>query len=112
MSIKEFLPSTIDNPFNPFKNFDNWNQFDLEKGYNSLSLLARVCDTSNELTDEENIEETNRAVDEIVKFDPFGIRIKVSEDSIIKPISIDEIISLQKNENEIESDSIKEKENN
>ena len=37
--------STIDNPFNPFDDFDSWFHYDIEKGYNSCSYLARIART-------------------------------------------------------------------
>ncbi len=49
--------STIDNPFNPFEDFNSWFLFDVEKGYNSCSYLARIAKTSNEFTEEEEAEE-------------------------------------------------------
>jgi hypothetical protein len=58
--------STIDNPFNPFEDFNSWFLFDVEKGYNSCSYLARIAKTSNEFTEEEEAEEIERAIDEII----------------------------------------------
>ena len=31
----EYMLTTIDNPFNPFTNFDDWYAFDTSKGYNT-----------------------------------------------------------------------------
>ena len=61
--------STIDNPFNPFEDFNSWFLFDVEKGYNSCSYLARIAKTSNEFTEEEEAEEIERAIDEIIQYD-------------------------------------------
>ena len=69
--------TTIDNPFNPFEQFASWFLFDSEKGYNSCGYLDRIAKTSDELTDAENAQEIERAIDEIVKYDPLGIYIKV-----------------------------------
>lgn len=71
--------STIDNPFNPFKDFDSWFLFDVEKGYNSCSYLARIAKTSNEFTEEEEAEEIERAIDEIIKYDFMNLYIKITE---------------------------------
>lgn len=62
--------TTVDNPFNPLKDFDKWFLFDIVKGYNSCAYLARVATTSEQLTDEENDVEIERAIDEIVSLNP------------------------------------------
>ena len=69
--------TTIDNPFNPFTQFDSWFMFDVEKGYNSCSRLARFARTSDQLTEKENDEEIERAIDEIIVYDPLNIYKKV-----------------------------------
>lgn len=76
--------STIDNPFNPFEDFDSWFLFDVEKGYNSCAYLARIARTSNEFTEEEEAEEIERAIDEIIKYDFMNLYIKVTESNAKK----------------------------
>lgn len=71
--------STIDNPFNPFEDFNSWFLFDVEKGYNSCSYLARIARTSNEFTEEEEAEEIERAIDEIIQYDFMNLYIKVKQ---------------------------------
>lgn len=71
--------TTKDNPFSPFKEFDSWFRFDNEKGYHSSAYLARIAKTSDSLTDEENDKEIERAIDEIIHYDFFGIYKKVYE---------------------------------
>lgn len=75
--------TTIDNPYNPFTNFDDWFQFDEEKGYHTCSYLARIAKTSESFSDEENDAEIEAAIEEIVALDPFGIYIKVKENDEI-----------------------------
>ena len=73
--------TTIDKPVNPFKDFDSWFLFDVEKGYNSCAYLARIAKTSNEFTEQEEDEEIERAIDEIIKYDFMNIYVKVKEDT-------------------------------
>lgn len=75
---KQCMLTTIDNPFDPFKEFDSWFMFDVEKGYNSCSYLGRIAKTSEQLSDDENNEEVERAIDEIIKYDFRNIYKKVS----------------------------------
>ena len=70
--------TTIDNPYDPFKQFSDWFRFDMEKGYCSCSYLARIAKTSDQLTEDENEKEIERAIDEIIKYDFMNIYKKVS----------------------------------
>ena len=69
--------TTIDNPYDPFTQFDEWYQFDSSNGYNTCGYLARIAKTSDELSDEDYNLEVERAIDEIIKIDPINIYIKV-----------------------------------
>lgn len=77
----ECMLTTIDNPFDPFTQFDSWFQFDIEKGYNSCSRVARIAKLSDDLSEEEANEETERAIDEIIKYDFMNIYKKVRRNS-------------------------------
>lgn len=69
--------TTTDNPYDPFEQFDSWYSYDMDKGYNSCAYLARIARTSDQLTDEENEREIERAIDEIIKYDFMNIYRKV-----------------------------------
>lgn len=69
--------TTFDNPYDPFEQFDSWFLFDVEKGYNSCAYLGRIARTSEQLSDEENAQEIERAIDEIIKYDFRNIYKKV-----------------------------------
>ena len=71
--------TTVDNPYDPIDDFMNWYMFDVEKGYNSCSYLARIAKTSEQFTDLENEEEIERAIDEIIKYDILNVYVKVSK---------------------------------
>ena len=69
--------TTVDNPYNPFEQFLSWFLFDEEKGYHSSAYLGRIARTSDQLSDEENNQEIERAIDEIIKYDFTNIYRKV-----------------------------------
>lgn len=69
----KFALSTIDNPYDPFSQFNDWWNYDNQKGYGSSQYLARVAHTSDQLSDAENDEELENAIDEIIKNDFIGI---------------------------------------
>ncbi len=73
--------TTKDNPYNPLTEFEKWCMFDMSKGYNSCAYLGRVAKTSDALSDTENDMEIERAIDEIIEYDPFGIYQKVKTEN-------------------------------
>lgn len=76
----EVMLTTFDNPYDPFDEFDSWYMFDVDKGYKTCSYLARVARTSDQLSDAENTNEMERAIDEIIKNDFMNIYKKVKRD--------------------------------
>lgn len=74
--------TTFDNPYDPFNQFDAWFQFDSDKGYNSCGYLDRIARTSDQLSEEENDQEIERAIDEIIKYDFMNIYKKVTNQTI------------------------------
>lgn len=75
--------TTVDNPFDPVNQFDDWFGYDSKKGYGTCSYLARIAHTSETMPEQTNDAEIERAIDEIVANDPFGLYIKVVKESII-----------------------------
>ena len=71
--------TTYDNPFNPFEQFSSWFLFDVEKGYNTCSYLARIAKLSDEMSQQEEDEEVERAIDEIIKYDFMNVYKKVTK---------------------------------
>ncbi len=72
--------TTVDNPYDPFDQFDDWFMYDTDKGYNSCGYLDRIARTSDALSDAENRKEIERAIDEIIKYDFLNIYRKVKRD--------------------------------
>ena len=75
--MAKYMLTTNDNPFDPYNQFDSWFMFDVDKGYNSCAYLDRIARTSDQLSDEENDQEIERAIDEIIKYDFLNIYKKV-----------------------------------
>ena len=77
--------TTFDNPFDPFDDFTSWWLFDNEKGYNTCGYLDRIAHGSDDMTQKEVNEEIERAIDEIILFNPLNIYKKVKREV---PVSI------------------------
>lgn len=78
--MKVTMLTTVDNPFSPFDQFDQWFVFDTTAGYNTPGLLARIAKVSNELSDKDIKQEIERAIDEIVRENVSGVHRKVTQD--------------------------------
>lgn len=75
--LRQINITTIDNPFDPFDDFVSWFMFDIEKGYYTSSKLARLTNLVEGMTDKEESEEIERAIDRLIEIDPLDIYIKV-----------------------------------
>jgi hypothetical protein len=73
----ESMLTTIDNPYDPFDQFDDWYAFDSRHGYNTPSFLARVVVTSDELSEADQNLAIELAIDEIVRENVLGLYKKV-----------------------------------
>ena len=82
----EFAITTNDNPFDPFDQFTSWFLFDVEKGYNTCSYLARIARIKEDMTEQEVNSEIERAIDEIIYYNPLGIYKKVTKNNDIYTI--------------------------
>jgi hypothetical protein len=76
--------TTLDNPFDPFTQFDDWFAYDTDHGYNTCSYLDRIANTSNELSDYDNDQAIDVAIDEIMRLNITGMYKRVT---ISTPIS-------------------------
>lgn len=72
--------TTKDNPYDPFTQWDAWFNFDMQKKYNSCSLLARIAIVSDAMTEEEKQIELNRAILDIIKYDVTDMYRKVEKE--------------------------------
>ena len=68
--------TTEDNPFDPFEQFALWDSFDREKGYYTTNYLGRIVNFTEDMTQKEECEEVERAIDEIIEKNPIVKYIK------------------------------------
>lgn len=79
--------TTVDNPYDPFINYDSWYAYDEQAGYHTCSYLARIASTSPAQTQQEEDDAIEFAINQIIDQDPFGIYIKLtSEDHTVRNI--------------------------
>ncbi len=75
--MKRYLLTTVDNPYHPAYQFDDWYKFDHERGYYTDQRLAKVAKTSINLTDAENQRIINGVVDDFIRLDELGLYKRV-----------------------------------
>lgn len=71
--------TTIDNPYNPWTEYEAWEAFDARLGYNTPAFLARVAITSDEMSEMDQDVAIENAIDEIIKENVLGLYIKVKD---------------------------------
>lgn len=81
--------TSIDNPINPFSDFDAWLSFDRKLGYTTNELLA-IFDLSSDLFPESYNEFLyGLALEKML--DLFPYYVLVTKDTKIKPIAVSEL---------------------
>lgn len=68
MSGKEVFITTRDNPYNYFTQFQEWLNYDRLMGYYTLEYLARIAKLAPDLSDEEEQNEIESAIDSIIEW--------------------------------------------
>ena len=76
---KESMLTTIDNPFDPFTQFQDWYTFDCEKGYYSYNYLDRIVIITNNMNQQQIDQAYEKGMKDIVAFNPSLYKI-VSKD--------------------------------
>ena len=73
MNDNQCMLTTIDNPYNPFTEFALWYLYDMEKGYDTCGYLGRIVHLTSDMSQKEEDEEVERAIDEIIELNPLHI---------------------------------------
>lgn len=71
--------TTIDNPFDPFDQFDEWFAYDELVGHHTCAYLARVTLYSPDQADSAQSEAIDSAITEIIANNPLGIYRRVTK---------------------------------
>lgn len=76
--LEEHMLTTVDNPFDPFTQFDEWELYDISHGYYTSQYLARIVRTSDALSDADQSAAIEAAIDEIIEENILGIYRRVT----------------------------------
>lgn len=66
--MKEVFITTHDNPYDYFKQFDQWYNFDRQKGYFTPEYVARLARLAPDLSEEEEQIEMENTFDKIIEW--------------------------------------------
>jgi hypothetical protein len=77
MATRETWITTLDNPFDPFSDMENWKRFDEDHGYHTTSLLCRYLNASPDFSDEDYNQAIEEAVDKLCSYNFYGNYRKV-----------------------------------
>ena len=71
--MADIMLTTVDNPYNPFTQWDDWLAYDTNAGHNTCGLLARITKFSEELSEADQEVAIDDAIQEILELNPSGI---------------------------------------
>lgn len=71
--------TTIDNPYNPFDDFNRWFEFDELCGYCCCERIAKLAKVYDGMSEDERNDAIERAIDTLIDIDFTGLFRKVDE---------------------------------
>jgi hypothetical protein len=81
-SSPEYMLTTVDNPYDPFTEWDQWYVWDRNAGYHTPGFLARIARLGDDLSDGDQHQAIQSAIDEIVRENVLGVFRKVKEGDV------------------------------
>jgi hypothetical protein len=78
----EYMLTTVDNPYDPFTQWDEWYAWDRQAGYHTPGLLDRIARLSDELSDADYHLAIQQAIDEIVRENVMAVHRKVKRGEV------------------------------
>lgn len=82
-SRPEYMLTTVDNPYDPFTQWEEWFAWDQNAGYHTPGLLARVARLGDDLAEGDQHLAIQLAIDEIVRENVFGVHRKVKRGDMV-----------------------------
>lgn len=79
--VMRYALTTVDNPYDPIDQFDQWFEFDHRNGYDTIDYLGRVVIYSDDLSEADQALAVSDAIDEILLEHGDTLYRKVSRDS-------------------------------
>lgn len=73
----ELLLTTTDNPYNPHTHWVQWYAWDTKAGYDTCALLSRLTITSDDMSESDQDQAIEFAMNSIIEQKAFGSYIKV-----------------------------------
>ena len=84
IEIKQHRLTTIDNPYDPFDQFEEWFQYDVQHSYNCCGLVALLAETSDSMTEQEKDSILFEGMKQLIETDPLNqytiVEREVSDD--------------------------------
>ena len=69
--------TTIDNPYDPRRDYPSWYAWDVANGYHTCSYLARIALMSDDLPEMIQLSQIESAIDEIIAMHDGGLYKKL-----------------------------------
>ena len=79
----EYMLTTVDNPFDPFTQWDEWFAWDAAAGYNTPGLLARIAHQASDLSESDQHLIVQQAIDDCVEVNVLGVLRKVKRGDVV-----------------------------